>query len=77
MIKIISIGSSSAVVENGNMPVTMEFRPLDLGGLSVKQAFVLGMAYSLLENCGNPIPQPIMDPIPDTRFDRNAESEEI
>jgi len=55
----------------------MEFRPLDLGGLSVKQAFVLGMAYSLLENCGNPIPQPIMDPVPDTRFDRNAESEEI
>jgi len=78
MIKIIAIGSSSAVVENGNAPVTIEFRPLDLGGVSVKQAFILGMAYDLLENRGMALPPlPAPPEMPSTEFDRDAASEEI
>lgn len=75
MLKVISIQSTSATVRGDLGDSKIGFAPLDLGGLSVKEAFVLGMAYSLFENRGLPIadvPAPTA-----TTIDRHPDSEEI
>jgi predicted flavoprotein YhiN len=75
MLRVVTIRSSSAVVRDDIGESKIDFLPLDLGGLSVKEAFVLGMAYSLLKNRGLPIEE--TPPSVPTLIDRHPDSEEI
>jgi hypothetical protein len=75
MLKVVSIQSTSATVRGDLGESKINFAPLDLGGLSVKEAFVLGMAYALIENSGLP-PADIPSPTT-TAIDRHPDSEEI
>lgn len=74
MLTVTTILSNSITVRSAVGESTFNYAPLDLGGLSVKEAFALGMAYCLLENRGMPIPQV---PTTETTIDRHPDSEEI
>ena len=56
--RIISISNGEVVVSTGpGLPQSkFTYEPVDISTLTVEEAFVYGMAYSLFLNCGNPLP---------------------
>lgn len=58
--EIVNHDATSATVISADdiPPSSFEFVMLDLTGLSVEEAFVLGMAHDLYNNRGIPVPLP-------------------
>lgn len=75
MLKVLSIQNTVALVDTDQGQVPIDFIPLDVSTLTPEEAFVMGMAYSLLENRGIPMATPA-DPL-ENSIDRHSVTEEI
>ena len=58
MITSVSIQGNAVIANNENGVSNIEFVPVDLGDKTPAEAFAFGVAYAILENCGNFIEPP-------------------